>query len=82
MISRLSKLQDRLGLDHDLTVLRAELMKTPEAFGGKEAVQRMASCLDHQTHKLRQTVEPLGRKIWRQKPRRFSRRLGRHWSKR
>jgi CHAD domain-containing protein len=77
MVSRLSKLQDRLGLDHDLTILRAELEKTPEAFGGNEAVQRIVSCLDHQTQKLRRAAEPLGRKIWRQKPRRFSRRLSR-----
>jgi CHAD domain-containing protein len=79
MVSRLSKLQDRLGLDHDLTVLRAELKKTPEDFGGDESVQRIVSCLDHQTDKLRRAAEPLGRKIWRRKPRRFSRRLRRHW---
>jgi CHAD domain-containing protein len=55
MVSRLSKLQDRLGLDHDLIVLRAELTKTPEAFGGKEAVQRIVSSLERQTNKLRRT---------------------------
>jgi len=82
IVLRLSKLQDRLGLDHDLTILRAELEKTPQAFGGNEAVQRIVSCLDHQTHKLRRRALPLGSKIWRQKPRRFSRRLERHWSKR
>ena len=67
MISRLSKLQDPLGLDHDLIVLRAELTKTPDAFGGKEAVQRIVSCLDRQSHELRRAAEPLGRKIWRKK---------------
>lgn len=82
MISRLSKLQDRLGLDHDLTVLRAELKKTPEAFGGEEAVEHVVSCLDRQSHHLRRAAEPLGRKIWCQKPRRFSRRLREHCSKR
>ena len=82
MISRLSKLQDRLGLDHDLTVLRVELTKKPEAFGGKEAVRRIVSCLDRQSRKLRRAAEPLGRKIWRAKPGRFSRRLAEHWCKR
>ena len=82
MISGLSKLQDRLGLDHDLTVLRAELKKTPEAFGGEEAVEHIVSCLDRQSHHLRRAAEPLGRKIWRQKPRRFSRRLRDHYLKR
>ena len=82
MISRLSKLQDRLGLDHDLTVLRAELKKTPEAFGGEEAVKHIVSCLDRQSHHLRRAAEPLGRKIWCQKPGRFTRRLREHCSKR
>ena len=82
MVSRLSKLQDRLGLDHDLTVLRAELTKTPDAFGGKAAVRRIVSCLDHQSHKMRRAAEPLGCRIWRQKPLRFSCRLRQHWCKR
>ena len=82
MISRLSKLQDRIGLEHDLTDLREELKKTPEVFGGQEAVNHIISCLDQQTDKLRRAAEPLGRKIWRQKPRRFSRRLERHWCNR
>jgi CHAD domain-containing protein len=79
MVSRLSKLQDRIGLDHDLAVLRAELKKNPEAFGGKETVQHVVSCLDNQTQKLRRAAVPLGRKIWRKKPRRFARQLSRHW---
>jgi CHAD domain-containing protein len=81
MVSRLSKLQDRIGLDHDLVVLRAELKKTPEAFGGKETVGRIVSCLDNQTRKLRRSAVPLGRKIWRKKPKRFARQLARYWRK-
>ena len=81
MVSRLSKLQDRIGLDHDLAVLRAELKKTPETFGGKERVGRIVSCLDSQVKELRSSAVPLGHKIWREKPKRFARDLVRHWQK-
>ncbi|HEX6566869.1 MAG TPA: CHAD domain-containing protein [Chthoniobacterales bacterium] len=81
MVSRLSKLQDRIGLDHDLVVLRAELKRTPEVFGGKERVGRIVSCLDRQIKKSRRSAIPLGRKIWQKTPKRFARQLARHWQK-
>lgn len=82
LVSRLSKLQDEIGLDHDAAVLRAWLKKTPENFGGSENVQRVVGCLDSQTQKLRKRVVPLGQQIWAEKPRRFARRVVRHWDKR
>ena len=53
LVSRLSKLQDEIGLDHDAAVLRGWLKKTPENFGGSETVRRVVGCLDSQTQKLR-----------------------------
>jgi CHAD domain-containing protein len=82
LISRLSKLQDEIGRDHDAAVLHAWLKKTPENFGGSETVQRVLGHLDSQSKKLRKRVVPLGRKIWREKPRRFARQVVRHWRKR
>jgi CHAD domain-containing protein len=82
MVSRLSKLQDEIGVDHDAAVLRAWLKKTPENFGGSETVRRVVACLDSQTQKLRKRVVPLGQLIWGEKPRRFARRVVRHWDKR
>lgn len=79
MVSRLSKLQDRIGLDHDIAVLRTRLKKNPKAYGSKETIQRVVARLDNQTRKLRHAAVPLGRKIWRQKPRRFARKVVRHW---
>ena len=81
MLSRLSRLQNGIGLDHDVAVLRAWLKKTPEAFGGNEAVRRVIACLDGETRELRQASVPLGQKIWRQKPRRFAYKVARHWRK-
>lgn len=51
LVSRLSKLQDEIGLDHDAAVLRGWLKKTPENFGGSETGQRVVGCLDSQTQK-------------------------------
>jgi CHAD domain-containing protein len=82
MLSRLSRLQDQIGLDHDVAVLRAWLKKTPDAFGGNETVQRVIACLDRETRELRHVSVPLGQKIWRQKPRRFACKVARHWRKR
>jgi CHAD domain-containing protein len=80
MTSRLSKLQDKIGLDHDIAVLKAFLRKTPEKFGGTEAVERVIRCLEGKSQKLRSAAEPLGEKIFAEKPRRFARKLGRHWN--
>jgi CHAD domain-containing protein len=79
MTARLSKLQDKIGLDHDIAVLKAFLRKTPEKFGGTEAVERVIRCLEEKSQKLRCAAEPLGEKIFAEKPRRFARKLGRHW---
>jgi CHAD domain-containing protein len=82
LVSRLSDLEDQIGRDHDAAVLREWLKKQPGTFGGDETVQRVVACLDDQTRALRQKVAPLGRKIWRQKPRRFAQKVVRHWNKR
>lgn len=82
IVSRLSELEDQIGHDHDAAILRAWLKKQPETFGGEETVHRVVTCLDSQTRELRRKVVPLGRKIWRQKPRRFAQKIVRHWSKR
>jgi CHAD domain-containing protein len=80
MTSRLAKLQDKIGLDHDIAVLKALLRKTPDTFGGTEAVEHVIRRLDKESRKLRHTAEPLGEKIFAKKPRRFVRQLGQHWS--
>jgi CHAD domain-containing protein len=82
LVSRLSDLEDQIGRDHDAAVLREWLKKQPGTFGSDETVQRVVACLDDQTRALRQKVAPLGRKIWRQKPRRFAQKVVRHWNKR
>jgi CHAD domain-containing protein len=81
MAARLSKLQDKIGCDHDIAVLKGILRKTPDKFGGTEPVERLIRCLDGKSRKLRHVAEPLGEKIFAKKPRRFVRKLGRRWIK-
>lgn len=81
MTSSLAKLQDKIGRDHDIVVLKGLLRKTPEMFGGTETVERVIRCLEGKSQKLRRAVEPLSKAIFDKKPRRFVRKLGRHWSK-
>jgi CHAD domain-containing protein len=80
MTSRLAKLQHKIGLDHDIAVLKGLLRKTPDAFGGTETVERLIHRLENESQKLRHAVEPLGESIFYKKPRRFVRKLGRHWN--
>ena len=82
LLSHLSKLQDQIGVDHDVAVLRSWLKEKPEAFGNTETVQRVVACLDNRTRKLRRSSVRLGRMIWHEKPRRFAREVARHWYKR
>ena len=81
MISHLAQLQEELGLDHDISVLRSRLQKNPDAFGGTEAIKRVLRCLDNESRKHRCVSIPLGRKIWAEKPRRFVDKVGKHWRK-
>lgn len=79
LLSHLSTSQEQIGADHDVAVLRTWLKQKPQAFGDTKMVQRVVSCLDNRTQKVRQAAVPLGRRIWREKPRRFAREVARHW---
>ena len=80
MIGRLKKLQDLIGADHDLAVLKSLLQKTPQKFGGAETVASVVACLATKSTKLRHASEPLGTAIFYKKPRDFARKLRRHWN--
>ena len=77
MIARLKKLQGLIGADHDVAVLKSQLQKTPDRFGGAETVARVIDCLATKSRKLRRASEPLGTAIFCKKPRRFARKLSR-----
>jgi CHAD domain-containing protein len=79
-IKRLRKLEDQLGVDHDLSVLKRLLIASPEKYGGTGAVERVVACLDEQSGILREECESSGQKLFSEKPRKFARKLAHHWS--
>jgi CHAD domain-containing protein len=80
MIARLKKLQDLIGANHDVAMLKSLLQKTPDRFGGAETVARVVDCLATKSRRLRCASEPLGTTIFCKKPRRFTRKLSRRWN--
>ena len=81
MMARLTKLQKALGADHDVTVLKAVLEKSPNDFGGPTAVKCILARLKKRSGKFRRASRPLGEKIFAQKPDRFIQRFKQHWRK-
>jgi CHAD domain-containing protein len=79
MIKRLKRLEDRLGADHDLIVLKRLLVSTPEEHGGRQAVKTVMRLLRRRSQRLRKNCATLGRSLLSEKPSRFISRLERHW---
>lgn len=81
MIKRLKKLQDKLGDDHDLVVLKAALRRTPGSFGETTAIKIALCQLRKRSRKLRRDSRPLATAIFKEKPSRFVRHLQHQWTK-
>jgi CHAD domain-containing protein len=80
MVTGLGQLQDKIGADHDLAVLKRSLHRSPDTFGGTESVEQVLHSLDDKRRKLRRVTKPLGRAIFDQTSRSFVRQLGKHWN--
>jgi len=81
MVCGLRKLQDEIGADHDLILLRKSLRKNPDAFGGAGTVGRVVGSLDKKSKERRRVAKRLGKAILNEAPPRFVRELGLHWNK-
>jgi CHAD domain-containing protein len=80
MVPGLNKLQDQIGADHDLVVLKGSLDRNPGRFGGSESVERVLRSVNDKRRKLRRMADPLGKAIFGQTSRSFVRELGQHWN--
>jgi CHAD domain-containing protein len=80
IVAGLNKLQDQIGADHDLVVLKRSLDRNPLRFGGSESVERVLMSANDKSRKLRQTTDPLGKAIFEQTSRSFVSELGQHWN--
>lgn len=79
MHKRLHKLEERLGADHDLVVLRKMLKKGLGQFESPDAIRRANRSAIRKSKRLRRSCKPLGAKIFGEKPGRFGRKCRRCW---
>jgi CHAD domain-containing protein len=75
----LKELSDLLGDDHDLVVLRETLLAEPDNFGAKRDIQALLGLIDRRQDELRVRAETLGWRIFAEKPKDLSRRIGQYW---
>jgi CHAD domain-containing protein len=80
IVAGLNKLQDQIGADHDLVVLKRSLDRSPDWFGGSESVERVIRSVNDKRRKLKRTTDPLGKAILDQTSRSFVGESGEHWN--
>ena len=72
-------LSERLGEDHDLTVLRARMRAQHTLFASRAQRGRIAAAIIRQRTALQDKAFKLGARIYAEKPRDFSARFGGYW---
>jgi CHAD domain-containing protein len=73
-------LEQRLGDDHNLVVLRNTVLKTPDHFGKPEQVKAILDVVDEHQRKLLHECEFLALGLYEDKPGHWRRRIERCWS--
>jgi CHAD domain-containing protein len=81
VLDALDALQENLGQEHDLEVLRARLAQRPRAFGSPAAVQRTLELIASRQQALRKDCLRRGRKLFAQPPATFIARYRSDWKK-
>jgi CHAD domain-containing protein len=75
----LKVLAERLGGEHDLSVLRATVRGDPDDFSPGPELEAFLRCLARRQSDLRTAAEPLGRRVFAEKPKAFTRRIAAYW---
>lgn len=78
LVRQTHKLADHLGDDHDLAVLREKISSHPDAFQNNDR-DALIAVLDRRRKQLQGKAFKLGARIFEEKPRRFSSRIGGYW---
>jgi CHAD domain-containing protein len=73
------ELTDLLGDDHDLAVLRQDLVAAPERFGGDRLVAALCGLLDRRRAELQSAARGVGRRCFAEDPERLVSRLRTYW---
>jgi CHAD domain-containing protein len=75
----LKKLEDRLGMEHNLAVLRTTVEAEPGLYGTTVDITILFELLERYQKELREESLSLGEEIYQEKPRQLIARLGRIW---
>jgi CHAD domain-containing protein len=76
----LDQLQDWLGDDHNLVVLRAAVLAHPQRFGDARGVAAILGCIDERLSTLRRRSVRRGRRLFARKPSSFRREIRSAWA--
>ena len=76
----LKDLEDWLGEDHNLTVLRDKIAVEPGFYGKQQDVALVFDLIARYQKELREKALPLAERIYEEKPREFTRRIKRLWN--
>jgi CHAD domain-containing protein len=75
----LDKLGDLLGKEHDLTVMRDTILKRVHSGIGKEDLRAFLALTEQREFELQAEAEAIGRRIYPEKPRDFTKRILVYW---
>jgi CHAD domain-containing protein len=75
----LHDLTDRLGGDHDFADLRGALTSSPRLVEGSDTVPTVIELIDKERSELQAAARPLGVRVYSEKPRAFTKRIGSYW---
>jgi len=76
----LKDLEDWLGEDHNLTVLREKITAEPGFYGKQQDIALAFDLISRYQKELREKALPLAERIYEEKPREFTRRMKRLWN--
>jgi CHAD domain-containing protein len=73
------KLEELLGMDHNLVVLRDTILKRTDVVDSDEEIRVLLLLIDTDQRELRIKAEGLGNRIYNEKPKQWIRRVERSW---
>jgi CHAD domain-containing protein len=75
----LKNLETWLGDDHNLVVLREKLESKPEDYGDQKDIELFLTLAGEYQKELREKAMSLGQRVYEEKPRQFTRNMGKLW---
>jgi hypothetical protein len=75
----LKVLGDCLSDDHDLAILRQRVLEQAEKSGDRTTLEALVALIDQRRGELQVEAQPLGERVYVEKPRAFVARLQAYW---